>query len=85
MESLSFHDAAGLGAACRDARRRLGLRLDEAALVAGVNYRFASELENGKPTARLELALRYATSLGIRLFYVPPEPARGAETRAARP
>lgn len=76
MDLSPLDDAAGLGAACREARRRLGLRLGEAALVAGVNYRFASELENGKVTARLELALRYATSLGIRLFLTLPDPAR---------
>lgn len=82
---LPLDDAASLGAACREARRRLGLRLDEAALVAGVNYRFASELENGKYTARLGLALRYATSLGVRLFLALPEPAEGAAPRGPQP
>lgn len=76
---MPLQDAAGLGAACRDARRRLGLRLADAALVAGVNYRFASELENGKPTARLELALRYAAALGVRLFCLLPEPPSAAD------
>jgi len=65
----AFHSATELGAGCRQARRKLGLRLEEAALAAGVNYRFASEIENGKPSAQIDLALRYATTLGITLFY----------------
>lgn len=65
----AFRSAAELGAGCRQARRKLGLRLEEAALAAGVNYRFASEIENGKSSAQIDLALRYATTLGIVLFY----------------
>lgn len=72
MTPTPLTTAQDLGRACRDARNRLGLRLEEAALAAGVNYRFASELENGKETARLSLALRYATSLGIMLLYTLP-------------
>lgn len=41
-------------------------------MAAGVNYRFASELENGKPTAQIDLALRYANALGVRLFCALP-------------
>lgn len=65
----SFSSAAELGAACRQARKNLGMRLEDAALAAGVNYRFASEIENGKPSAQIDLALRYATTLGIALLY----------------
>lgn len=76
----AFRNATELGAACRRARRRLGLRLEQAALAAGVNYRFASEIENGKSSAQIDLALQYATTLGIRLFYDLPDAEDGSTT-----
>ncbi len=83
MNPILFGTALELGRACREARRRLGLRLEEAALAAGVNYRFASELENGKETAQIRLALRYATSLGIKLLYaLPDEQGKPSATRS---
>jgi len=74
MRATPFHSSSELGTACREARLALGLGLKQAALAAGVNYRFASELENGKATAQIGLALRYATTLGLTLLYLPPEP-----------
>ncbi len=68
MQHRPFRTTQELGAACREARHALGLSLVEAALAAGVNYRFASEIENGKATARIGLALDYAAALGLRLF-----------------
>jgi HTH-type transcriptional regulator/antitoxin HipB len=62
-------DPATLGAACRLRRKALGLTLQDAAGATGVNYRFASELERGKPSCSLGLALRYARMLGVDLFY----------------
>lgn len=70
--STEIGSALDLGRACRLARKRQGLRLEEAALAAGVNYRFASELERGKGTAQLERALAYAKALGVRLFCEVP-------------
>lgn len=67
--SSEITSALDLGQACRMARQRQGLRLEEAALAAGVNYRFASEIERGKGTAQLQRALAYAKALGVRLFY----------------
>lgn len=75
-----FSSAAELGAACRRARRNLGMRLEDAALAAGVNYRFASEIENGKPSAQIDLTLRYATTLGITLFYELHDTDEGVQT-----
>jgi len=60
------------GAALRSARRARGLRLEDAALGAGVGIRFLSELERGKPTARLGEALRVAASLGLELNLEDP-------------
>lgn len=59
---------AELGAALRNARRALGLRLEDVALGAGVGTRFVSELERGKPTARLAETMRVAASLGLCLI-----------------
>jgi DNA-binding XRE family transcriptional regulator len=75
-------DAAAFGTACRESRLALGLKLKDAALAAGVNVRFASELENGKASAQLGLALRYAATLGIEILYRPPvEPTSSAPGR----
>lgn len=76
MNLAPLTDPASLGAACRQRRKALGLTLQDAAGAAGVNYRFASELERGKPTCALGLSLRYARMLGVELFYK----ARSAET-----
>ena len=69
MALLPLTDPATLGAACRLRRKALGLTLQDAAGATGVNYRFASELERGKPSCSLGLALRYARMLGVDLFY----------------
>ncbi len=57
-----------LGAALRRARKARGLRLEDVALAAGVGIRFLSELERGKPTARMAETLRVAAALGVRLM-----------------
>ena len=56
-----------LGTAIRAARRRRQLRLEDVALGAGVGIRFISELERGKPTARLAETLRVVAALGLTL------------------
>jgi len=65
-------DAAALGAALRAARHARHLRLEEAALGAGVGVRFLSELERGKPTAQLAPTLRVVASLGLEFMLVDP-------------
>lgn len=56
-----------LGASLRQVRKARGLRLEDVALAAGVGVRFISELERGKPTARLAGTLRVAAALGVRI------------------
>ena len=56
-----------LGAAVREARKARNLRLEDLALAAGVGVRFLSELERGKPTARLGETLRVVAALGLHL------------------
>lgn len=58
-------DPISFGAALREARRARALRLEDVAFGAGVGLRFVSELERGKPTARIGEALRVAASLGL--------------------
>ncbi len=70
--STAIRTSVELGSALRRARRARGLRLEEAALAAGVGVRFVSELERGKPTARLGGALQVADALGVRLLLEDP-------------
>lgn len=67
MKTTSVHDAKQLGALIRGRRRELGLTQTEVAEVANTNLRLVSELERGKPTARLENVMRVLATLGIEL------------------
>jgi y4mF family transcriptional regulator len=60
------------GASLRRVRKAQGLRLEDVALAAGVGVRFISELERGKPTARLAETLRVAAALGVRITLEDP-------------
>lgn len=64
---------AELGAALRAARTARGLRLEDVALGAGVGIRFVSELERGKPTARLAETLRVTAALGLTIAVEDPD------------
>jgi y4mF family transcriptional regulator len=75
MSPASFTTPADLGRLLRDARRARGLRLEDVALAAGVGIRFVSELERGKPTARLDGVLRVAAALGVTLSLEDPRDA----------
>lgn len=56
-----------IGAAVRKKRRDDGLTLADAAGLCNVNYRFLSDLENGKPTVRLDKVLQVLAALGLEL------------------
>jgi DNA-binding phage protein len=43
------------------------LTLVDAAGLCNVNYRFLSDLENGKPTVRLDKVLQVLSALGLEL------------------
>jgi HTH-type transcriptional regulator/antitoxin HipB len=73
MAVVAIATPAELGTALRNARRARGLRLEDIALGAGVGTRFVSELERGKPTARLAETMRVAASLGLRLIVEDPD------------
>lgn len=59
------------GAHVRAARKAQGLTQIDLAEIAGVGPRFVSELERGKETVRLGLALRITRLLGLDLFAIP--------------
>jgi len=56
-----------IGAAVRSKRKGDGLTLVDAAGLCNVNYRFLSNLENGKPTVRLDKVLQVLAALGLEL------------------
>lgn len=59
--------AADLGALVRDKRKTSGITQGELAKRLGTSQRWVSELERGKPTIELEMALRALNALGISL------------------
>jgi HTH-type transcriptional regulator / antitoxin HipB len=57
--------AIELGNALRERRRELGLAQEEIAGVIGVNRRVIGELERGKGTVQLQIAMEAARALGL--------------------
>lgn len=53
------------GAALRDRRRAVGMTQDDLALAVGVNRKVIGQLEGGKESVQLQIALRAAQALGL--------------------
>jgi len=66
-QQIQIHSPKDLGQAVRHQRKRDGLTLVEAAGLVNVGVRFLSELENGKPTVRLDKILQVVNGLGLRM------------------
>ena len=66
MKTL-VRSAVDIGAAIRKKRKEDGLTLADAAGLCNVNYRFLSDLENGKATAQLGKVLQVLHALGIEI------------------
>jgi HTH-type transcriptional regulator / antitoxin HipB len=62
---------ADLGELIRQRRKQAGLTLKEAAGMAGVGVRFLSELERGKPTLQIGLAIQVLQLFGLELHVQP--------------
>jgi HTH-type transcriptional regulator / antitoxin HipB len=62
MEHTSPED---FGRRIRDRRKHLGLSQSAVADVVGVNRRVVGELERGKPSVQLSIALRVAEAVGL--------------------
>lgn len=74
-----------LGAAIRAARTQTGLTLADAALTLGVAKQTLSDLERGKPTVGLGLAIQIATGLGVALFMTPASMREQTKMKLADP
>ncbi|MGI8632013.1 MAG: helix-turn-helix transcriptional regulator [Solirubrobacterales bacterium] len=68
---VSVPDAKALGDAIRTRRKAAGLTQGELADAAGTSLRFVSEVERGKPTARLQGVLSLLAELGLELHVKP--------------
>ncbi|MFZ3114859.1 MAG: helix-turn-helix domain-containing protein [Syntrophales bacterium] len=66
MKAL-VRSALDIGAAIRKKRKEDGLTLADAAGLCNVNYRFLSDLENGKATVQLGKVLQVLHALGIEI------------------
>jgi HTH-type transcriptional regulator/antitoxin HipB len=62
---------AELGAALRRRRRELNLAQEDVANVIGVNRRVIGELEGGKDTVQLKIALEAARAVGLDIHLQP--------------
>lgn len=71
-QSTRIQTAGDIGKAVRDRRKLDGLTLAETAGLTNVGVRFLSELENGKPTVRLDKLLRVVNALGLQLYLAIP-------------
>ena len=56
-----------IGQLIRQRRKAAGLTLKDAAGIAGVGVRFLSELERGKPTLQMGLAIEVLQLFGLEL------------------
>ena len=77
--------AADLGALVRDKRKTAGLTQGDLARRLNTSARWVSELERGKPTAELEMALRALNALGIPLSVAEAFPASAGKVEANQP
>lgn len=71
MEALngrSIRSAEDLGILVRKTRKSQGISQEQLAGVANTGIRFISDLENGKPTVQLELAIQVLEALGLGVF-----------------
>ncbi len=72
---IVIHSVAELGLAVRAVRRTSDVRLDDFAATAGVSKQFASDVERGKPSVQLGLALKLLSELGIPIMLDIPSSA----------
>jgi DNA-binding XRE family transcriptional regulator len=64
---LTTNSPSTLGTAIRGRRQDLKLTQDDLALSIGVNRKVIGQLEGGKETVQLDIALRAARALGLNI------------------
>ena len=72
VQMIQVQTAEDLGKAIRSQGKSDGLTLAETSGLTNVGIRFLSELENGKPTVRLDKLLRVISALGLQLHVTSP-------------
>lgn len=70
-EAIKVDGAPAIGSIVRDTRQRSGADQVSAAGLAGVGVRFLGDLERGKPSVQLGLALRVLERLGLEVWIAP--------------
>lgn len=65
--AMAIRNAKDFGTAIRERRKRLGYTQGELAEMCDVGVMFVSQLENGKPTAQLDKAIRVANMVGLNI------------------
>jgi DNA-binding XRE family transcriptional regulator len=69
--AIRVNSVAEIGRAIRSARKDQGLTQREFAEIVGVGVRYLSELERGKSTAELGLALKVLAGAGLDVVLQP--------------
>jgi HTH-type transcriptional regulator / antitoxin HipB len=71
IDLMAVRTSIDLGNALRARRRELGLAQEEISGVVGVNRRVIGELERGKGTVQLRIAMEVACVLGLDIELEP--------------
>lgn len=71
IDPMVVRTSIELGSALRARRRDLGLAQEEVSGVIGVNRRVIGELEGGKGTVQLQIAMEAARVLGLDIELEP--------------
>jgi HTH-type transcriptional regulator/antitoxin HipB len=71
IDLMVVRTSTDLGNTLRARRRELGLTQEEISSVIGVNRRVVGELERGKGTVRLQIAMEVARALGMDIELEP--------------
>ena len=81
----AMHDRTSrLAAVVKSRRKRLGLRQEEAAALAGLSTRFVHMVEAGKSSVRLDKLLELLGALGLNLTVTQGAPGVHDGTAATR-
>ncbi len=75
---LAIVTVADLGLCIRAVRRSSRVRLDDLAATAGLSKQFVSDVEHGKETVQLGLALKVLAELGLPVTLTIPDQAHEA-------
>jgi DNA-binding XRE family transcriptional regulator len=68
---MEIQDPSDFGRAVRSRRRELRLTQEELSFVVGVHRRVIGELERGKLTVQLRIAIDIARALGLNIELTP--------------